>query len=130
MVAFDTNVVVRLLVGDEPVQTRKADAALRAHAPSEGVFISLLVLVETAWVLGQVYGLDRDEVGRRLSSLVRTQGIMVEEPSLVLDALDEVEKGGHDLADVLIAHVARREGAVPILTFDRKLARMPDVRLL
>jgi len=130
VVAFDTNVVVRLLVGDEPVQTRKADAALRAHAPSEGVFISLLVLVETAWVLGQVYGLDRDEVGRRLSSLVRTQGIMVEEPSLVLDALDEVEKGGHDLADVLIAHVARREGAVPILTFDRKLARMPDVRLL
>lgn len=129
VVAFDTNVIVRLLMGDDPAQTRRADAALRAHAPS-GIFVSHLVFVETAWVLAQVYRLDRQEMLRRLTALVRTEGIMVEEAAMVLEAIDRASASTYDLADLLIAAVSRREGAVPILTFDRKLARLEDVELL
>lgn len=129
MVAFDTNVVVRLLMGDDPAQTRRADAALRAHAPS-GIFISLLVLVETVWVVTQVYRLDREEMLQRLTALVRTEGIFVEEAAMVLEAIARASASTYDLADLLIAAVARREGAVPILTFDRRLARLQGVELL
>ena len=129
MVAFDTNVVVRLLMGDDPAQTRRADRALRAHAPS-GIFISLLVFVETVWVVTQVYRLDREEMLRRLTALVRTEGIIVEEAAMVLESLERASMSTYDLADLLIAAVSRREGAVPILTFDRKLARLEDVELL
>lgn len=46
MAAFDTNVIVRVLVGDDPMQTRKAERAFVSHAGAEGVFVSLVVLAE------------------------------------------------------------------------------------
>ena len=51
MVALDTNVVVRLLVRDDAAQTRKAEQTFLRHARGDGVFLPLVVLVETAWVL-------------------------------------------------------------------------------
>ena len=53
MAAADTNVLVRLLVADDPVQTPKAELFLAREKP---LWISIVVLLETAWVLGSVYG--------------------------------------------------------------------------
>mgnify|MGYP001587490365 CR=1 FL=1 len=50
MVAFDTHVLVRVLVGDDPAQTRLAERAWVRHARHGGVYISLVVLAEIAWV--------------------------------------------------------------------------------
>jgi predicted nucleic-acid-binding protein len=52
--AFDTNVLVRLVLGGDPAQ-----AALAAHCWSDalrtgGVFLPVVVLVELVWVLAQV----------------------------------------------------------------------------
>ncbi len=38
--------------------------------------------------------------------------------------------GGADFADRMIAAAARRAGALPLYTFDRKAARLPGVTLL
>ena len=57
--AFDTNVLVRVLVGDDPAQTRKAERAFIEHARGDGVFVSLVVLAETAWVLSAAYEWDQ-----------------------------------------------------------------------
>jgi predicted nucleic-acid-binding protein len=50
--AIDTNVVVRLLVRDDEEQGRCAEALFRQ---SGGVWIALVVLVETVWVLRSAY---------------------------------------------------------------------------
>ena len=52
MRAIDTNVVVRYLTGDDPVQAPKARAAVDAGP----VFASTTVLLESEWVLRSVYG--------------------------------------------------------------------------
>ena len=129
MVAFDTNVIIRVLVGDDPLQTRKAERAFVLHARGEGVFVSLVVLAEVAWVLGSGYGWDRTMIHARLSRLVRTTGVVIEELDLVLKALEEFQSGRADLADYFILGKARR-AAGTLLTFDRKLAREPGAALL
>jgi predicted nucleic-acid-binding protein len=53
MAAVDTNVLVRLLVADDPGQTQRALSFLEAHRP---LWVSTVVLVETVWVLTAVYG--------------------------------------------------------------------------
>ncbi len=129
MVAFDTNVLVRVLVGDDPAQTKKAERALVEHARGEGVFVSLVVLAEIAWVLSAAYEWDRTTIHDRLSRLVRTRGISFEDLELVESALRGYRVGKADLADYLVVGKARSVGA-ELLTFDRRLAREDGVTLL
>jgi predicted nucleic-acid-binding protein len=128
--AFDTNVIVRVLVGDEPTQTRKAERAFVSHSKGDGVFVSLVVLAEVSWVLAAAYGWDRATIHARMSRLLRTKGVFVEELELVQLALDEYRVGKADLADYLILGKARSQAGGQLLTFDRKLARESDVVLL
>jgi len=129
VVALDTNVVVRLLVGDDPAQTRRAEAAFLEHVNGGGVFISLLVIAELGWVLSAAYEWDRATVHSRLQRLVRTRNVRVEELELVEAALEEYANGKAQLADYLILGVARAHGE-SLLTFDKKLARSDGATLL
>ncbi len=47
MIAVDTNVLVRLLTGDDPVQ----ESAARSLFASGPIWIAKTVLLETSWVL-------------------------------------------------------------------------------
>ncbi len=130
MAGFDTNVIVRVLVGDDPTQTRKAEQAFSEHAATDGVFVSLVVLAEVTWVLEAAYSWDRATIHRQVSLLVRTKGVVVEELELVQTALDEYIAGKAGLADYLILGKARTGPGRSLVTFDRKLARTADVTLL
>jgi predicted nucleic-acid-binding protein len=129
VVALDTNVVVRLLVGDDPAQTRKAEKVFLEHVNGAGVFISLVVLAEVGWVLAAAYAWDRATIHSRIQRLVRTRNVRIEELELVEAAIDEYESGKAQLADYLILGVARAASET-LLTFDKKLGRSPGVTLL
>lgn len=130
MAAFDTNVIVRVLVGDEPRQTRRAEEAFSSHADGEGVFLSLVVVAEVSWVLAATYEWDRATIHAQLSRLVRTRGVIVEDLELVQAALDAYAKGKAGLADYLIRGKARAAPGRGLVTFDRKLGREPGVTVL
>ncbi len=130
MVTLDTNVVVRLLVGDDPAQTKIAERTFLEHAGGDGVFVPIVVLVETAWVLARGYELSREIVHERLDRLARTRGVTLENPGVVLEALVDHANGKAEFADYVVRASASSAGALPVLTFDRKLAREEDVELL
>jgi predicted nucleic-acid-binding protein len=123
VVAFDTNVLVRLLLHDDAAQAKKAEQAFLRHARGDGVFLPLVVLVEAAWVLSYTYELDRSAIHEQLLSLSRTRGVVVDEADLVQDALDAFAKGPADFADYVILATTRRAGCRSLLTFDRELGR-------
>lgn len=131
MIAFDTNVVVRLLVGDEPEQYEKVLAAIRqAELEEETIFLAGVVLCETAWVLTKSYGVPRREIADALELLARDDRFTVERVSLVLTAVHRFAEGRGDFADYLIGEIARAEGARTTATFDRALRREPGFGLL
>jgi predicted nucleic-acid-binding protein len=123
VVAFDTNVVVRLLLRDDAVQAKRAEQAFLRHARGDGVFLPLVVLIETAWVLAHTYELDRRAIHDHLLSLLRTRGVVVEEADLIQDALEAYTKGTADFADYVILAATRRTGCRTLLTFDRRLGK-------
>lgn len=123
MVALDTNVVVRLLLRDDAAQARKAEQTFLRHARGDGVFLPLVVVVETAWVLAYTYELDRKAIHEHLLALARTRGVVIDDADLVQDALDAYAKGAADFADYVILAATRRAGCRALLTFDRRLGR-------
>ncbi len=130
MIAFDTNVLVRVLVGDDPQQTKTAERSFLEHTKGDGAHVASIVLCELARVLGRGYGWSRESIHDRLLRLVRTRGVFVEEVELVDTALSSYREGGADLADYLVLGQVRKAGAHELLTFDRRLAREAGVRLL
>ena len=130
MIAVDTNVVVRVLTNDEPVQTRIA----ASHLKSGPFWLATTVLLETEWVLRHAYGFERDAINRALSALIDLQGAAVQDESSVRAALAWHARG-MDFADAL--HLATSGPGHELVTFDRRfaaraetLATTPRVRLL
>lgn len=128
MLTLDTNVVVRLLIGDDPQQTPLAERAFLDAIAGGGVYLPAVVLAEVAWVL-RGYDLDRATRHRLLERLVRTRGVVVDDIDVVINALDQFRQGG-DLADQLILARATSAGALPVLSFDQRFSASAGVELL
>lgn len=128
MRTLDTNVVVRLLIGDDPQQTPIAEQAFLSAIATGGVYLPDVVLAEVAWVL-RGYDLERGTRYQLLERLVRTRGVVVDDIDAVIDALEQFSLGG-DLADQLILARASSAAALPVLSFDRRFASSEGVQLL
>ena len=128
MKTLDTNVVVRLLIGDDPQQTPIAEQAFLYAIASGGVYLPDVVLAEVAWVL-RGYDLERTTSYQLLERLVRTRGVVVDDIDAVIDAHEQFSLGG-DLADQLILARASSAAALPVLSFDRRFAASAGVELL
>lgn len=115
MTAIDTNVLVRLLTNDDPVQSPRAARVLAR----DDVFVSTSVLLETEWVLRGAYGLGGPAIHAAFERLVSTASIALESPAAVHQAVDWLG-AGMDFADAL--HLASASGET-FVTFDRKLAK-------
>ena len=129
MVACDTNVLARAILGDDPRQSSLARRTLTDAASREGVFVPTVVLVELVWVL-EGAGLDRAALAAAVETLLAARGVTVERADVALDAVRAFKQGSAGYADYWIAGAARAESCRTLLTFDRKLARDPRVTLL
>jgi predicted nucleic-acid-binding protein len=116
MAALDTNVVVRLIVGDDKKQARAADQLVA----SEPCTISASVLMECEWVLRGSYKLDAAMIAASFRDLLALQNMEALDPVLTQHALNGYE-AGLDFADAL--HAAQRRDGDRFATFDRQLAQ-------
>lgn len=114
MVSIDTNIVVRLLVNDDPLQTARAVDLFRTSR----IFITKTVVLETEWVLRAVYSLDRKKVNASIIALLSLEGVVVEDEPVLFFALETHSKG-MDFADAL--HLASSQRANRFATFDTAL---------
>ena len=131
MIGVDTNVLVRPLVGDDPPQAEAATRFLQAHCSAEDpALVCEIVLVETAWVLEDVYEYTRAQICAAFEGVLVTAQLRVGASSSVLAALQKYRLGAADFADCLLGVGNVRAGCSYTATFDRKAARLEDFRLI
>jgi len=111
MIAFDTNMLVRLAVDDHPQQADIAENLLKTHR----VFISRTVILETEWVLRSSYKFPKSSIHAFLQLLLQSENADIENALAVTRAIDWYAKGA-DFADAL--HLANCGSAI-LHTFDR-----------
>lgn len=126
MLGIDTNVLVRYLVRDDAAQFEKARKLIKRETTAgRPVFVSLLVLLETAWVLRSRYGLAKPEILGALSALLDTDDLRLENEPAIEEAIYYWKDSTADFADCLIGAQNRRQGCTATATFDAKAAKLP-----
>ena len=131
MIAVDTNVLLRLLVGDDASQAAKARRLFdRAAAEQKAIWVSDTVLVELAWILARAYSRDRADIVKALRALSAHATVVLESVAAIRDATDAYEQGRADFADCLLSIKAQLAGCDELATFDRGMKGQPGVRLL
>jgi predicted nucleic-acid-binding protein len=120
---LDTNVLLRALTGDDPVQSPLASSLLaEAEANGEQFHVSTTVLCELVWALrGGAYRQGRDVIVQALEALLASTVFALQHRDLVRRALDDYREGPGDFADYLIGWQDDAAGCAGALTFDRRL---------
>lgn len=129
MIAFDTNLLVRIAVNDDQQQAEVAEQLL----VSNEVFVSRTVLLEAEWVLRSVYKLPRSDIADFFEQAMLTENFIMENALEVEQALAWYRLGA-DFADAIHLCIC---GGNTLHTFDaafckaaKKLGLTPPFQVL
>jgi len=127
VIGLDTNVLVRFIVQDDPVQSAAATSLMESGcSPEEPGYVSLIVLLELAWVLGGAYNYDRSVVASVIRQLLQTDSLLTENARIAWSALRSFEEDSADFADYVIGRGNAEASCSRTYTFDAKAARDKD----
>jgi predicted nucleic-acid-binding protein len=131
MIGLDTNVIVRYLTQDDAVQSAKATELFeRGLSEEEPGFVSVVAMVETAWVLEGVYGLAGEELAAAIERMLGVNVLIVESEQEIFSAMIAVKEGRGSFADALIGALGAEVGCSHTVTFDQKALRLPTFQPL
>ena len=121
MIGLDTNVLVRYMAQDDPIQAKIAsDLIERRLSERDPGFVSIVVMTETAWVLERAYGLSGADIARAIERTLQTDVFVVESEQEIFTATVALRDGRGSFADALIAALGVKAGCSATVTFDRK----------
>ncbi|OQW78342.1 MAG: hypothetical protein BVN33_00335 [Proteobacteria bacterium ST_bin13] len=115
MKAIDTNVVLRIIANDDPVQSPIA-VALVEH---QCVFVSLSVAMEVEWVLRSAYRWPSAAISNAMTAFAALDNVRMEEAERLGWAIERFRQGA-DLADMV--HIIAARDMDGFISFERKLA--------
>jgi predicted nucleic-acid-binding protein len=120
----DTNILVRLLVADDPKQTSKVRKLFaRLDKAAERAHVSDIVLCEVVWVLEPCYQHSWQEIAQALSRPRAARQLRFDSTDRLLRVLRRYESGKGDFADYMIQARAST-GRRPVIRWSRTLARL------
>ncbi len=113
-ITADTNLLIRVIVADDPIQTALAQKQL-AHA--DLVALPVVALCEMVWTLSRAYKLRADHIALALRTLVNSSNVVTDRPAV--DAGLAVLDAGGDFADGIIAYQGQMLGGQSFVSFDK-----------
>ena len=121
MLGVDTNVLVRLFVGDDEKQTEIASSILSNL--SQKFVVHPVVICELVWVLSAAYDYKKADIVKVISNLVRVENFVILDKETVQAAIELYSSTNMDFADAYIGHSNKNAGCKASITFDKKAAQ-------
>ncbi len=118
MIGLDSNILLRALMDDDPVQSPQARKLLAGLSEDERGYINLVVLAEVTWTLARKFKSPRDEVCAVVASLLGSAKLLVESHRQVGLAIDMARETRCGFNDALIGVLNRTATCRSTLTFD------------
>jgi predicted nucleic-acid-binding protein len=130
VIGIDTNILVRYLAQDDPVQSPRATRIIsQLFTEDRPGFISLVTIAETVWVLRRIYSMSDDAIVAALEKILMADALAIQNEREVFTAMIALKTGIASFSDALIGALGAWAGCFSTLTFDRKAARLKEFQL-
>ena|SRR5215472_10628050 len=130
MIGLDTNVLVRYLTQDHPMQSKRATEIVEHRlSPENPGFLSVIAVAETVGVLDRAYRFSDKDIVAAIERMLQADVLVVENAREVFAAMTALQEGLGSFADALIGALGAKAGCSATLTFDRRALRLPDFEL-
>jgi predicted nucleic-acid-binding protein len=130
LIGIETNILVRYLAQDDPVQSPRATQIIEQLLTEDSPgFISLVTIAETVWVLDRIYGMSEVEIASAVERMLQADALLIQNEQEVFTAMIAFKTRAASFSDALIAALGSWAGCSSTLTFDRKVARVKDFEL-
>lgn len=128
----DTNLFLRYLTNDVPVQADAVEELLRQAAAHELILVTnSLVIAEIVWTLESFYKLSRPAIQEKVLAILNTPGIQVIDDDLVLQGIAGYVEKNVDFIDAYNGAWLLKHGMTAACTFDQAhFARLPGVTVI
>ncbi|MCM2450750.1 PIN domain-containing protein [Agrobacterium vitis] len=131
MIGIDTNILLRLTMQDDDIQTKQALALADSLTQAQPGFVNSAVLLEFIWTARRQVKMSKEELKIILSGFLDSENLVLEDENVIELTLDEMNRSSEEFADIFIALKNRELGCRTTMTFDRKAARtVPHMELL
>ncbi|MCL2096032.1 MAG: PIN domain-containing protein [Oscillospiraceae bacterium] len=116
---IDANIILRILLNDNPVQAVKALNIIKENI----VFIKNEVLAEVIYILRRVYQKDKNQICDFISSFIQDNRVITESNAIIMLALDTYKNKNIDFVDCLL-YAYSKIFDYEVYTFDKKLNKL------
>jgi predicted nucleic-acid-binding protein len=124
MIGLDTNVLLRYLTQDDRMQSPRATEIIEQRlTEQEPGFVSLVSVLEVAWVLKSLFKRSRQQIANDIEMLLAADTLEVQNEQEVYYAVVSLRNGIGTFEDALIGALGVWRGCSATLTFDEDAAR-------
>lgn len=127
---LDTNVILRQVLQDHPDHSIRATALIKEiEQGKRAVRLADTVVFEAAFTLEKTYGVPRSDIRDALLPILELAGVVLPGKRMLSDVFDlYVREAGLSFADCYHATLAKQLQLSKILSFDRKIGRVPGIQ--
>ncbi len=128
----DTDLLIRLLTGDDPVKQADVTRLLeRVHRGEVQLVAPVTVIADAFYVLrSRLYAFDRAQAADALLALVRLSGLLVENRSTIARALEILRDHNVDFGDAYIVTSMEHARATEVYSYNHDFDRIAGIRRL
>ncbi|MDY6994298.1 MAG: type II toxin-antitoxin system VapC family toxin [Pseudomonadota bacterium] len=120
MIDIDTNVLIRYIIQDDPLQSALATEFLEKNCtPENPGYLHAIVLCELVWVLESSYEYKREQVAMVLQYLLETDSLVIQEIENVGLALEAYREKSIDFSDALLGESNQSHGCQTTITLEK-----------
>lgn len=126
--SIDANVILRYLLGDDPILFSKAHEIFKAVEVGRTVVTCDPVnLAEVVWVLSSFYKLKNEQIYEGLEPIINSDGFLVTDKERYILALKMFANGIKSFGDACACATAIQNCDGRLYSFDTKLSRIPGI---
>lgn len=125
----DTNIFIRFLQADHKIQSPKCKRLFEKAVENKVKLITnSMVIAEIVWVLNSFFELSKQDIIKKIKTLLLFNGVEIPEKNLLVSTLNLFEKYNLDFIDAYCLCWIKQNKINSIYSFDRDFDKLEGIK--
>ena len=131
MIYADTNMFIRFFTSYPEEQSETVNRFfIKVSLKEIELYVCSMVISEIVYVLERVYKVSRNEIYEKIHSILNMENIVIENRSVIVNALNYYKEKNINFNDAYIASHAIKNNINKVFTFDNDFKKIAGIKII